>query len=123
MLTRPTPAPAAVPARSPKRDRIDSPVTLPPTLPATATPAPVIPPAPVRFPLSWLLEHAAAPIQYRAITEVVRLTDQIGGRVALLPYTYRPALMLALQQQLDGTWNHSMLTVPSARADNFEGVG
>jgi hypothetical protein len=31
--------------------------------------------------------------------------------------------MLALQQQADGTWNRSMLDVPSARSDNFEGVG
>ena len=31
--------------------------------------------------------------------------------------------MLALQQRLDGTWNHSMLEVPSARSENFEGVG
>lgn len=53
----------------------------------------------------------------------MRLTDHVGDRVALLPYTYRPALMLALQQRLDGTWNHSMLEVPSARSENFEGVG
>ena len=31
--------------------------------------------------------------------------------------------MLALQQQMDGTWNQSMLGVPSARAENYEGVG
>jgi hypothetical protein len=30
---------------------------------------------------------------------------------------------LAVQQQWDGTWNHAMLTVPSARAERFEGVG
>jgi hypothetical protein len=30
---------------------------------------------------------------------------------------------LALSQQPDGTWNHTMLTLPSARAEHFEGVG
>jgi len=100
-------------------------VTLPPPLPATATPAIASPPppAPVRFPLNWLLEHAAAPIQYRAIADVARLGDQVGSQLAALPYTYRPALSLALQQRLDGTWNQSMLALPSTRSDNFEGVG
>jgi hypothetical protein len=31
--------------------------------------------------------------------------------------------MLALQQRVDGTWNHTMLTLPPARSDRFEGVG
>ena len=92
-------------------------------MPATApAPVPAAPP-PVRFPLSWLLEHAATPIQYRAVTDVARLGDQVGSRFADLPYTYRPALLLALQQGLDGTWNQSMLTVPSARSESYEGVG
>jgi hypothetical protein len=77
----------------------------------------------VRFPLSWLLQHAAAPIQYRAITEVARLAERVGPSVAALAYTYRPALTLALQQRADGTWNHSMLSLPSTRSDRFEGVG
>jgi hypothetical protein len=99
-------------------------VTLPPTSPATATPVTAaLTPAPVRFPLSWLLQHAAAPIQYRAITEVARLAERVGPSVAALAYTYRPALMLALQQRADGTWNHSMLSLPSTRSDRFEGVG
>src|SRR5206468_771088 len=34
-----------------------------------------------------------------------------------------PALILAAQQAPDGTWNDSMLTVPSGRAEHFEGVG
>ena len=62
-------------------------------------------------------------MQYRAITEVSRLGDSVGGAVAALPYTYRPALLLALQQRLDGTWNQAMLTLPSARSEKFEGVG
>lgn len=43
--------------------------------------------------------------------------------MAGLPYSYGPALSLAFAQRLDGTWNGTMLTVPGARADGFEGVG
>ena len=70
-----------------------------------------------------MLDHAAAPLQYRAITEVARIGDRVGNRLLALPYTYRPAMMLALQQGIDGTWNRAMLTLPSNRSDAFEGVG
>ncbi len=71
-----------------------------------------------------MLEHAAAPLQYRAITEIVLLGDGPSDRRwAALPYTYKPALTLALQQRLDGTWNQSMLALPSTRSDSFEGIG
>ncbi len=76
---------------------------------------------PVRFPLGWLLDHAAAPIQYRSAVEVARIGPADG--LAAIPYTYRPALLLALQQRLDGTWNHTMLTLPQGRSERFEGVG
>jgi hypothetical protein len=92
-------------------------------LPGSSTTPATPPPPPVRFPLSWLLEHAAAPIQYRAVSDVARLGEQVGGRLAALPYTYRPALLLALQQRVDGTWNQQMLAVPSGRSETFEGVG
>jgi len=77
----------------------------------------------VSFPLTWLLDHAAAPIQYRAITEVAKLPAPISDQVASLPFTSRPALALALMQGTDGTWNHSMLSLPSQRAELFEGIG
>ena len=32
-------------------------------------------------------------------------------------------MLLALQQGVDGTWNHAMLTLPAARSEAFEGVG
>jgi hypothetical protein len=32
-------------------------------------------------------------------------------------------MLLALQQSIDGTWSHTMLTVPSQRAERFDGVG
>lgn len=69
------------------------------------------------------MEHASAPIKYRAITEVAKLASPVPELVASLPFTHRPALTLAVYQQPDGTWGHSMLTIPSARADHFEGVG
>lgn len=87
-------------------------------------PAPPIPPAPeaVVFPLSWLLATAIPPLQYRAGVEVARLTS-LPPAFSAMPYAYRPALLLALQQGGDGTWNRAMLAVPGARAEGFEGIG
>jgi hypothetical protein len=77
----------------------------------------------VRFPLDWLLAHAAPPIQYRALTEVARLGAADAEKVAALPFTYRAALTLALQQAPDGTWAGGMLALPGSRAEHFEGIG
>jgi len=99
-------------------------VTLPPTLSATpAQPPPAPPQPPVRFPLGWIIQHAAAPLQYRAITEIARIGEQAGPRVSALTYSYPPALALALQQRIDGTWNESMLALPAPKSDAFEGIG
>jgi hypothetical protein len=96
----------------------------PPQSAPSTTAAPPPPPAtPVPFPLEWLLANAAPPIQYRSVVDVARLTDQVGSDFANLPLTFRPALMLAATQSADGTWNRAMLTIPSARAEHFEGVG
>lgn len=94
--------------------------------PATAlTPAAVPPSPPVSFPLAWIKEHASAAIRYRAITDVINVAADatIDPLIASLPFTHRPALALALAQQPDGTWNHSMLTIPSTRSENFDGIG
>jgi hypothetical protein len=69
------------------------------------------------------MDHASGPIKYRAVVEVAKLASPIPEKVASLPFTHRPAVTLAMQQQPDGTWGHSMLTVPAARAERFEGVG
>ena len=91
---------------------------------SSAGPAPsLVPPEPVIFPVTWLLENAAAPIKCRAVTDVVKLGGTAHEAVSQLPYTYPPALLLALAQSVDGTWNRCMLGIPSARAENFEGVG
>jgi hypothetical protein len=86
-----------------------------------------VPPSPpIAFPLTWLLEHASAPIKYRAITEVAKPSAAVVDHVTSLPFTHRPAVSLAVTQQPDGTWNHSMLGVPSTRAEHaghFDGVG
>jgi hypothetical protein len=83
------------------------------------------PPTPdaVRFPLQWILENAAAPIQYRATTEVAKLDPREVAGVELLPLTYPPAIMLALAQSGDGTWSGGMLSVPSPKGNGVEGVG
>lgn len=95
--------------------------TVPAPVPA---PVPAAPPEPVRFPLSWLLAHAAPPLQYRAVTEVARLEGIDRNRLAALPLSYPPALTLAMQQAPDGTWNQRMLTLPSGKgAEHFAGVG
>lgn len=69
------------------------------------------------------MEHGSAPIKYRALVDVAKLPASISGLAASLPFTYRPALTLALMQHADGTWGSSMLTTPSVRADQFEDVG
>jgi hypothetical protein len=69
------------------------------------------------------MEHAAAPLRYRAMTEVVKLGATVNQEIGSLPFTFGPALALGLLQAPDGTWNHSMLGVPSSKAAHFEGVG
>jgi hypothetical protein len=75
------------------------------------------------FPIVWLMDHAAAPIRFRAVTEVAKLPPPFIDQVASLPFTHPPALALAVTQSSDGTWNHSMLTLPSSRAEPFDGIG
>ena len=86
-------------------------------------PAPVAPSPTVKFPLGWLLEHAAAPIQYRAFTEVARLGAHAPASFHSIPYGFRPALELAVARSADGVWHGSMLTLPPRGGDGFEGVG
>jgi hypothetical protein len=90
-----------------------------PTVPLFAPPPP--PPAPVEFPLGWILDHAALPIQYRAIIEVAKLGDQLPANYANTPYFYRPAVEIAVRQSYDGTWNGAMLALPSK--GGVDGIG
>jgi hypothetical protein len=101
----------------------ESTLTIPVVTPVSIF-APPPPPLPaVSFPLEWLLDNGSAPIQYRAIIDVAKLGAQVSPKVGGLPYTYRPAQELALQASVDGTWNGSILSLPSSRAEHFEGIG
>ena len=83
----------------------------------------VVEPAGIDFPLGWLLEKASVPIQYRAITEVARGPLADTPLLATLPYTFEPALQLAFAQRPDGTWNGTMLDVPSGRGEANHDIG
>lgn len=102
---------------------LPAPPVAPPSPPAPQPPALLPIGGPIDFPLSWLLDHSAAPIQYRATIDVGRLHASEIPKIGLLPYTYPPALTLALAQGLDDTWGGSMLEIPSGRSHAFEGVG
>jgi hypothetical protein len=95
-----------------------------PNVPIVSTfPAPPPPLSAVKFPLGWLLQHASPPIQYRATIDVAKLGSRLSPEFSYLPYTFKPALELALAQSGDGVWNGSMLTAPSARSEGFDDVG
>ena len=74
------------------------------------------------FPLGWIAENGSPAIVYRAFNEVA---PEIRGAEdhSDLPYAQSTALRLAVQQRRDGTWNGSMLTIPSRNATDFAGVG
>ena len=78
---------------------------------------------PVVFPMTWMLDHAAPPLQYRAMVDVARCTPVLAERARALSYTYAPAVTLALTQGGDGSWHRSMFGLPTAKAQHFEGVG
>ncbi|HRN53308.1 MAG TPA: hypothetical protein PK788_07410 [Gemmatimonadaceae bacterium] len=95
-----------------------------PIISPTSIFAPPPPPeAEVTFPLGWLLDNASPPIQYRATNEVAKLGGGAEFAAGLLPMAYRPALELAVQADVNGVWNDSMLALPSQRAEHFEGIG
>jgi hypothetical protein len=98
-------------------------LTTPVVTPVSIFAPPPPPPASVAFPLSWVLEHASAPIQYRATIDIARLGAQVAPSFHSLPYTNRAAAELAIQAAVDGTWNGAMLALPSQRAEHFEGIG
>ena len=67
----------------------------------------------VQFPLGWILRNASSAIQYRAIIDVAGW-GQDRERYRSLSLGFRPALRMAMEQGLDGTWGDSMLAVPDA---------
>jgi len=77
----------------------------------------------VVFPLGWLIQHAALPIQYRAIIDVAKIGDQLPATYANTPYYHRPAVEIAVRQSYDGSWNNSMLSLPGRSAAPHDGLG
>jgi hypothetical protein len=79
------------------------------------------------FPLGWLMDRAAAPIAYRAYTEVAGLEAPSESSFPLLPMISPTALRLAVTQALDGTWHGSMLKLPKpervGEIDAIDGIG
>jgi len=101
-----------------------NPVPLIPPAPTVAVfPPPPPPLAALEFPIGWLLDHGAPPIKYRSAVEVARLSAGAGSGLSHLPYSFEPALRLAVMQATDGVWNNAMLTVPPLRSEGFDGVG
>ncbi|MEJ7812951.1 MAG: hypothetical protein WKG32_21225 [Gemmatimonadaceae bacterium] len=76
----------------------------------------------VNFPLGWLLDNGAQPIQYRATIEVARLHLPDRARFHVLPHAFPPAVTLAVTQDRNGTWGNRMLSAPS-RGESLQGAG
>jgi hypothetical protein len=68
-----------------------------------------------------MLDRAAPPLQFRSLVDVVRDPALASPGTAALPFTFAPAIALAVQQELAGTWNESMLTLPTG--PGFNGIG
>ncbi|MEO7042616.1 MAG: hypothetical protein ABI035_10180 [Gemmatimonadaceae bacterium] len=75
----------------------------------------------LEFPLNWLLDHAAPPIQYRSFVDVAQLrtSQQMESLALASPY----ALQIAVSQSLDGTWDGRMLSLPKAGKGGVTGLG
>ncbi len=55
--------------------------------------------------------------------EVGRPADWSARDLEWLPYSYRPAIRLAVTQSRDGMWNHSILSLPGRHANDFANIG
>ena len=75
------------------------------------------------FPIGWILDNASGPIRYRSAVEVARVPEPIARELGWLPYAFAPALRIALAQHPDGTWNRSMLSIPSKGSSDLSKLG
>ncbi len=73
------------------------------------------------FPLNWLLDHAAPPIQYRAFVDVAKLPSSQKLETLALASPY--GIKMAMTQSLDGTWDQHMLTLPKSGKGSVTGLG
>jgi hypothetical protein len=69
------------------------------------------------------MDHASVPLQYRAIIDVARIGNAMPRAWSHLPYSFRPAIELAVMQAKDGVWNNAMLSLPARGSEGFQGIG
>jgi hypothetical protein len=78
------------------------------------------------LPLSWLLEAASAPIQYRAYAEVAPETGRDPDLLASLRQAvleYKPALAIARKQKPTGLWGGNLLAPLPSKAHGWTETG
>lgn len=92
-----------------------------PALAAPAAPLASPEPASVGFPLFWLLEHASAPVVYRALKEIAGFDGAHERQFSLLPHCSATGWHLLMMQGADGHWPAGLLSVPSGHS--LKGVG
>lgn len=76
--------------------------------------------------MSWLLEAASAPIQYRAYVEVVPDAARDPERLAALRTAvlhYKPALAIARKQKDTGLWGANLLAPAASKAFGAKDTG
>ena len=79
-----------------------------------------------RLPLSWLLEAASPPLQYRAYAEVVPEGQQDPERLAALRQAlleYKPALAIIRKQRPIGLWGGNLLGPGPSKAYGWAETG
>lgn len=89
------------------------------SLPWEAAPE-VVPP--VRFPIAWILGSGSIALFRRALIEVAGYTGGAGhDPLDLLPYFSKGGWNVQMMQEIDGTWEAGMLSLPRGRS--LTGVG
>src|SRR5437763_2339034 len=79
-----------------------------------------------RLPLSWLLEAASPPLQYRAYAEVVRESDRDPERLAALRQAvlgHKVAQAIARKQKSTGLWGGNLLGPVASKAYGWSEPG
>jgi hypothetical protein len=78
------------------------------------------------LPLSWLLEAASPPLQYRAYSDVVPEVERDPERLAALraaALTYKPAQAIARKQKSTGLWGGNLLAPAPSKAHGWAEIG
>ena len=78
------------------------------------------------MPLSWLLEAASPPLQYRAYAEIVPEMDRDPERLAGLRQAvleYKPAQAIARKRKSTGLWGGNLLAPCASKAHGWAEIG